>query len=69
MKKNKFSQYFLFVSVLTVSTIFLLIFHKSYNNLVKPRDEVKGNVMLKPFDATIDIDIINEISEKEDLSQ
>ena len=47
MPRNKFSLYFIIVSVLTFLTVFFSIVEKSYFNYRKPQVVVENNDLLK----------------------
>jgi len=64
MKKSKFTSYFLFVSFLTLITIFISIVQKSYFNFRKPQDLVENNSLLKEFNPNLDLSIISIIESK-----
>jgi len=49
MNKNKLTHYFLFIAILTLITVFFVIYNRSYKNLITPVNNVKTNELLKPF--------------------
>ena len=65
MKKIKLSSYFLFISIFTFVTIFLLIVQSGYNNLMKPVNQVKTNESLKPIDPNLDISVLDTIAKRQ----
>jgi len=69
MTKNKFSKYFIFITFLTAFTIFFIIFHRSYSNLVKPLNQVQTSNLLKPIDPKIDQKTVEEINKREELNE
>jgi hypothetical protein len=64
MKKNKLSIYFIFISVFSFLTIFIIIVQKSYLNLVNPIKEVQSNELLTPIDPNLNLEIIDKISNR-----
>lgn len=65
MTKNKFSSYFIFVSVLTFLTIFVSIVQKSYFNFIKPQNLVENNTLLKDMSPDLDLSILSAIESKD----
>jgi len=65
MNKNRLTLYFLFVAILTLITVFFVIYNRSYKNLITPINNVKTNEMLKPFNPKMDTSIIKEINERQ----
>ena len=53
MNKNKLTHYFLFIAILTLITVFFVIYNRSYKNLITPVNNVKTNELLKPFNPEI----------------
>jgi len=64
MKKKKLSIYFVFISIFSFLTIFIIIVQKSYFNLVNPAKEVQSNKLLIPIDPNLNLEIINKISNR-----
>ena len=69
MKLINYSKYFVFISVLTAAAIFFIIFNGSYNNLIKPLNEIQTSNLLKSFDAKLDLDTINKINQREEMHE
>lgn len=65
MNKNKLTHYFLFIAILTLITVFFVIYNRSYKNLITPVNNVKTNELLKPFNPKMDTSIIKEINERQ----
>jgi len=65
MNKNKLTLYFLFVAILTLITVFFVIYNRSYKNLITPVNNIKTNEMLKPFNPVMDTSIIKEINNRQ----
>lgn len=68
MNKNKFSKYFIIVSVLTFLTIFFQIVQQSYNNLIKSTIEVQQNPLIRSIDPKLDIQVLDEIEKRQELN-
>ena len=66
MSKNKFSKYFVFVSILTLFVIFVLITQEVYKNQLDQLDQVNQDESLKEFNPELDMDTIKEIINRED---
>ncbi len=64
MLKNKFSVYFIFISIFTVTTIFILIVQKSYSNLVGPSEQINTSKLLNKINPNLDTGIIKEIQNR-----
>ncbi len=64
MKKSRISKYFLIVSVFTFLAIFVYLVSQSYNNLMKPIEEVKNNTILKPINPNLDVSVIDLIEKR-----
>jgi hypothetical protein len=69
MNKNKLTSYFLFIAILTLITVFFVIYNRSYKNLITPANNVKTNELLKPFDPNMDTSIIKEINERQKANE
>ena len=65
MKKNKFSLYFVFISILTFLTIFIAIVQKSYFNLKNPQKIVEENQELNDFNPNLDLSVLSLIESKD----
>jgi len=65
MNKNKLTLYLLFVAILTLITVFFVIYNRSYKNLITPVNNIKTNEMLKPFNPVMDTSIIKEINNRQ----
>jgi hypothetical protein len=68
MNKNKFSSYFVFISLMTLIAVFFVLVQKSYSNLIKPTAEMESSVLAEPFDPNLDLEVITEIEQHEELS-
>lgn len=68
MNKNKFSRYFIIISVLTFLTIFVQIVQQSYNNLIKSTIEAQQNPLIRSIDPKLDIQVLDEIEKRQELS-
>jgi len=64
MNKNKFSSYFIFISILTFLVIFISIVKKSYFNFKKPQDLVENNALLKEINPNLDLSVLSTIESK-----
>jgi hypothetical protein len=67
MKKNKLSLYLLIFSIFTFAASFVYIVQKSYDSLMKPINEVKQSVIIKPIDPNLDISTLDEIEKRNSL--
>lgn len=67
MKKNKFSQYLIFISLLTFVTVFILIIQSSYAKLIGPIKKAQTSDLTKPIDPNLDLEVLNEIEKREKL--
>ncbi len=67
MQKIKFSVYFVFISIFTFVTLFILIVQNSYSNLVKPISQI-DNTVLTPINSNLDLSVIDEIEKREDFA-
>lgn len=65
MNKNKFSSYFIFVSVLTFLVVFASIVQKSYFNFRKPQVLVENNALLKEINPKLDLSVLSAIQSKD----
>jgi len=63
-KKNKFSQYFITISVFTFIAIFILLVQSSYNNLMQPQTEALNSSLTKSLDLNLDVDLLKTIESK-----
>ena len=61
MKKNKIISYVLVFSILTFVSVFIFIVQKSYDSLMKPINEVKQSIIIKPIDPNLDIATLDAI--------
>ena len=68
MNKKQISFYLIFISIFTFITIFTIIAHNSYNNLVKPSETVLTTENMKPFDTNLDFSVLEEIENRQELS-
>ena len=68
MKKIKLSQYFIFISVLTLIAIFVFMVSTSYNKLMGPIQQTKENVLLKPINSSLDLNTIKLIESRLDIN-
>lgn len=64
MIKNKFSTYFVFISLFTVIAIFTSIVEKSYSNLIGQNQDPDISNLLKKINPSLDISIIQEIQNR-----
>lgn len=64
MKKNKISTYFMVISIFTFIAVFVFVVQKSYDNLMRPINEVKQSVIIKPIDPNLDLSTLQEIENR-----
>lgn len=64
MKKSSLSKYFLLVSITTFLSVFILLVHRSYINLITPTQEVKNSDLLKPIDPHLDTQSILDLEKR-----
>lgn len=64
MKKSQISTYFLLVSIFTFAAIFIFVVQNSYNNLMKPINQVQNSSLLKPIDPNLDFSILDQIAKR-----
>lgn len=64
MNKKNISFYFIFISFFTFITLFFLIVQKSYINLINPTKQVENNILIKPIDPNLGLDVIKEIENR-----
>jgi hypothetical protein len=67
MSKNKFSKYFIFVTILTFFVIFVLIIQEAYTKQVDQINQVKQDQSLKDFDPNLDMDAVKDIIKRENI--
>jgi hypothetical protein len=67
MTKNKLSLYFIFISVFTTITGFILIVQKSYSNLIGPSQNVDTSQLLNKIDPNLDTSFIQEIQNRPEI--
>jgi hypothetical protein len=67
MNKNKILNYFVFIGLMTLVTIFFVLVQKSYSNLVKPTSDMEASSLAEPFDPNLDLDVVTEIENREEL--
>jgi hypothetical protein len=67
MLKNKFSKYFVFVSILTLFVIFILITQEVYQKRVTQIDKIEQDESLKEFNPDLDMDTVKDIIKREDI--
>ncbi len=67
MRKTIVSRYLVFLSAITLITLFFLTVHRGYSKLMKPINEAKGSDLGKPIDPNIDFSIIESINNKDEL--
>lgn len=65
MKKNKLSNYFLIIGILTFLTIFVFMVQESYSNLIKATNQIQNNSLLKPIDPNLNTAILDEIEKRQ----
>lgn len=68
MNNKQISSYIVFISIFTFITIFTIIAHNSYNNLVKPSEIVSTTDSIKPLNTNLDFSVLEEIESREELS-
>ena len=61
MEKNKFSAYFIFISILTFITVLVSMIQKSYFNLIKPQKLTEKSVLLKEINSNLDQTVLSNI--------
>ena len=64
MKKLNLSRYFLFIVIFTFIAIFFYVVQKSYDNLMKPINQVSQSSIHKPIDPNLDISILDQIQNR-----
>ncbi|MDD2224648.1 MAG: hypothetical protein PHP97_00600 [Candidatus Shapirobacteria bacterium] len=64
MKKSKISLYFVFISFLTLLTIFFSIVQKSYFSFITPQKLVENDAILNSFNPNLDLTVISTIESK-----
>lgn len=64
MKKTKISFYFIFISFLTLLTVFFSIIQKSYFSFVTPQKLVEDNALLTDINPNLDLTVISTIESK-----
>lgn len=64
MKKNKLSKYLLFISVFTFVATFIFVVQSSYDNLMKPINQVKQSTIIKPIDPNLDVSVLDKIEKR-----
>lgn len=64
MEKNKIVSYLLIISVCTFGALFFYIVQRSYDNLMKPINEAKQSINIKPLDPTLDVDLLDQIAKR-----
>lgn len=69
MTKNKLSKYLLFLSFFTLLAIFFSVVQQSYNNLIQASAEVKSSPLIKSVSPDLDIQIIDEIENRQEFYQ
>ena len=69
MKKNKITSYFVFISFLTLVTIFFSIVQKSYFSFRQPQTLVENNVLLKEINPKLDLSVISTIESKNENTE
>lgn len=66
MKKTNFSVYFIFIAFFSFATIFISIVQNSYQNLMKPVNQVKDE-KIEPINTKLDIDVISQIESRQEI--
>ena len=64
MKKNKLSVYLLAFSIFTFAATFIYVVQKSYNSMMKPINDAKQSVIIKPIDPNLDTTTLDEIEKR-----
>ncbi len=54
-------------SIFTFGATFFYIVQKSYDSLMKPINEVKQSVIIKPIDPNLDISTLDEIEKRSEI--
>ncbi|MGI5840984.1 MAG: hypothetical protein ACOX6N_02145 [Patescibacteria group bacterium] len=67
MNKEKTSSYLIFISIFTFLTVFTLLIQKSYENLIKPTQNLGTNENITPMNPNLDMTVLDEIEKREDL--
>jgi len=67
MKKNNFSIYFIFIAFFSFIAIFTSIVQNSYQNLIKPVNQVKDEKITN-IDTKLDMDVISQIESRQEIS-
>ena len=68
MSKIKLSKYFVFISIITLLTIFFFVVSQSYNNLMQATIENENNPLTRSISTDLDIDVIDEIEKRQELA-
>lgn len=68
MKKNKFSGYFIFISILTFLAVFGSIVQASYNKLISPIAKIQSSSLMKPINPNMDLQTLDLIEKREELN-
>jgi len=68
MTKNKFSRYFIIVSVFTFLAIFFQIVQQSYNNLIKPTIKVEQSSLIRSVNPKLDVQVLDKIEKRQELN-
>ena len=69
MTKNKLPQYFVFLSICTFLAIFFFVVQQSYNNLMKASIEVQNSSLIRSVSPNLEINVLDEIEKRQELTQ
>lgn len=67
MKKNKLSKYFIFVSCLTLFSVFVVVVQSSYSKLIGPSQTVQSDSSLNPIDLEINFQTVVDIKKRQEF--
>lgn len=67
MNKNRFSKYFIFLSLFTFLSLFILIAGNSYNRLIGPVNQARDDQLIKPIDPNLDLEVLEIIEKRQSL--
>jgi hypothetical protein len=67
VNKINLSKYFIFVSVLSLITIFVFMVSKSYDNLMGPVKQAKENNLIRPINTKLDLSTVDLIKSRLDI--
>lgn len=67
MNKKTISTYFVLISIISCLTLFVIIAQKGYQNYLQPTEELKSNILIKPFNSSLDTDVIDLIKQRQEV--